>query len=392
MISIKDKKQCCACSACAQACPKQCIKMVWDNEGFLYPKIDTSVCVDCGLCEKVCPVLNQKETREPLEAIAAINPNEDIRRNSSSGGVFTLLAESVIEQGGIVFGARFDEQWQVVIDAAETIEQVESFRGSKYLQARVEDSYKRCKNELETGRQVLFSGTPCQIAGLYNYLRKTYNNLLTVDFVCHGVPSPGVWNKYLSEVVSSTQKAIVDVNFRDKPEGWRKFHLSLSFNEEKDTAKLSTWYNEDAYMRAFLSNMILRPSCYACPTKSGKSHSDLTIADFWGIEKILPELDDDKGVSLVFVNTERGRMTLDLDKLLFRKVQYKDVIPSNPSITTSSREHRQRSRFFKAWQKKTNLIDWINTCQNPSYFHKAWALLWSGDILKKIQSGGGKLL
>lgn len=375
MINIKNKKRCCACTACVQACPKQCIKMLWDNEGFQYPIVDIKECINCGLCEKVCPALNSKEAREPIDTMAAFNPNEDVRRSSSSGGIFTLLAEQVINQGGVVFGARFDKDWQVVIDIAESMEQVASFKGSKYLQAQVGNSFKRCKKELEDGRLVLFSGTPCQIAGLNNYLHKVYINLLTVDFVCHGVPSPGVWIKYLNELASAAKNSVASINFRDKPKGWRRYHFSITMNDDKESVKLSTWYNEDAYMRAFLSNMILRPSCYSCPSKCGRSNSDITLADFWGIEKFLPEFDDDKGISLVLVNSENGQKALNLDRLQYRKVIYSDVIPFNPSITTSARVHRQRTRFFKKWQKISSIIEWLNTCQNPSLFYIIYARL-----------------
>ena len=197
MIDIKEKNNCCGCSACVQICPKQCISMAADNEGFLYPQVNSAICIDCGLCEKVCPVINQSAPREPLVVYAAKNNNEDIRLKSSSGGIFTLLAEKVIEEGGVVFGAKFDADWNVVHDYTETIEGLAAFRGSKYVQSIIGDNFKTAKQFLNNGRKVLFSGTPCQIAGLKKYLRKEYDNLLTVDVVCHGVPSPMVWRDYL---------------------------------------------------------------------------------------------------------------------------------------------------------------------------------------------------
>lgn len=190
MIEIKDKKDCCGCSACVQKCPKQCISLKEDNEGFLYPEVDKSMCINCGLCEKVCPVLHQGESRKPLKVYAAKNQDEEIRRQSSSGGIFTLLAEKTIQDGGVVFGARFDEHWEVKHDYTETIEGLAAFRGSKYVQSRMEDNYRKAEMFLKQGRKVLFSGTPCQVAGLKRFLRKYYGNLLTIDMVCHGVPSP----------------------------------------------------------------------------------------------------------------------------------------------------------------------------------------------------------
>ena len=200
MIQIVDKQNCCGCGACAQRCPQQCISMRIDQEGFLYPHVDESFCVNCGLCESVCPFLKPEAERTPLEVFAAINRDEGVRQHSSSGGVFSLLASSVISAGGVVFGVRFDEQWNVVFDYAEDKDKIGLFRGSKYVQANVGDAYKKCECFLKEGRKVLFSGTPCQIAGLKKYLQKEYTNLVACDLICHGVPSPKVWEKYLFSV------------------------------------------------------------------------------------------------------------------------------------------------------------------------------------------------
>lgn len=199
MLQLTDKQDCCGCHACASVCARQCITMQEDNEGFLYPVVDASTCTDCGLCEKVCPVINQDEPRKPLKVYAAKNRNEEIRRQSSSGGIFTPLAESVIRDGGVVFGAKFDKDWNVVHAWTDTIEGITDFRGSKYVQSTIGDAYREAREFLKQGRKVLFSGTPCQIAGLRKFLRKEYDNLLAVDVVCHGVPSPLVWRKYLEE-------------------------------------------------------------------------------------------------------------------------------------------------------------------------------------------------
>ena len=202
MINILNKKDCCGCNACVQRCPKQCIIMQTDNEGFLYPIVDATTCIDCGLCEKVCPVINQTEPQEPLKVYAAYNKNEDIRMQSSSGGIFTLLAEEIIKKGGVVFGVKFNKDWMPEFGYTETLEGLSTYRGSKYVQAIVGDAYKQAEEFLKAGREVLFSGTPCQIAGLKRYLRKEYDKLLTVDIICHGVPSPKVWNMYLKETCS----------------------------------------------------------------------------------------------------------------------------------------------------------------------------------------------
>ena len=204
MINIQDKKDCCGCAACVQRCPKQCISLQEDSEGFLYPMVDASLCIDCGLCEKVCPIIHQADQRTPLGVYAAKNPDEAVRMQSSSGGVFTMLAERVLAEGGVVFGARWDERWEVVHDYVETAEGLAQFRGSKYVQSKIGRTFQQTESFLKQGRQVLFSGTPCQIAGLKNYLRKEYDNLLAVDFICHGVPSPGVFRTYLQEEINET--------------------------------------------------------------------------------------------------------------------------------------------------------------------------------------------
>ena len=237
--------------------------MVADNEGFLYPQVDMDTCIDCALCEKVCNELQPYEKREPLKVLAAINKNEEIRLKSSSGGIFYILAEKIIKEDGVVFGARFDENWQVVIDYAEDMKEVEAFMGSKYVQARMENAYKDVKRFLTDSRMVLFSGTPCQVAGLHKYLRKPYDNLLTVDFICHGTPSPKVWGMYLDEVVKEV-KSISSVEFRNKDKGWKDFSFNLRFNEGDKTASMLSPYKQNHYMKAFLREIILRPSCYDC--------------------------------------------------------------------------------------------------------------------------------
>lgn len=348
MIQITDKQNCCGCEACVQACPKRCITMKRDAEGFLYPVAEASVCVECGLCEKVCPVLNQYERHEPMQMLAAINKDEAVRVKSSSGGVFTLLAEETIDKGGVVFGARFDDDWQVVMDAAETMEQIAIFRGSKYVQARVGDSYAKCKKYLEAGREVMFTGTPCQIAGLQHFLRKPYENLTTVDFICHGVPSPGVWKRYLDEVVTAGKQAIKDVNFRNKSKGWKRFSFAIDYRGDSDTISLVSPLDKNPFMRVFLNDMILRPSCHNCPAKAGKSLSDMTIADFWGVQNIVPSIDDDKGTSLVLVNTEIGERAIPFERLSHIATDI-NALRYNSAYFNSAKPNPRREEFFAAY-------------------------------------------
>ncbi|WP_390598318.1 Coenzyme F420 hydrogenase/dehydrogenase, beta subunit C-terminal domain [Bacteroides sp. f07] len=368
MINIIDKHNCCGCAACMQSCPKQCISFEEDGQGFRYPVVDKEQCIDCGLCEKVCLVLNPNEPRIPLKVFAAINPNEEIRLKSSSGGVFTLLAETVIAEGGCVFGARFDENLDVVHDYVETIKGLDAFRGSKYVQSRIGETYRRTLEFLKQGRKVLYTGTSCQIAGLMKCLRKDYDNLITVDVVCHGVPSPGVWRKYLEEiksersgwkksVLSSSLKimpTITDINFREKQLGgysWKKFGFVVYKSPSKNyqnSILLSTIYNQDLYMKFFLNNLSLRPSCYKCPAKSGKSCADITLADFWGYDLKYSRWLDDKGVSLVLGYSSKGCALLEMLPDI-EETDYEYALKYNPPIEHCVSETEYVSVFWKKY-------------------------------------------
>lgn len=362
MIQLKHKTDCCGCHACAHRCPKSCIAMQADEEGFLYPQIDLDLCIDCGICEKVCPVIHQNEPRKPLAVYAAKNKDEEIRRQSSSGGVFTLLAEQIIAEGGVVFGARFNGAWEVVHDYTETREGLAAFRGSKYVQSRIGETYQQAEDFLKSGRKVLFSGTPCQIAGLKLYLRKAYDSLLTVDFICHGVPSPRVWELYRTELLDGTNKkqgdqtgVFTDIQFRDKTNGWQKYGLSATVKYTTGALeKLRIPMQNNAYMQGFLKDIYLRPACYACPSKSLKSGSDLTIADYWGIQRVLPAFDDDKGVSLVLMNTDLAAKGVSLVELEKKETAYQDGFLANPSLERSVSIPKQRAEFWKALDSMPN--------------------------------------
>ena len=366
MIHITNKHNCCGCSACSSICSKHCISMQVDNEGFFYPKVNEANCIDCGLCEKVCPELHPFEERKPQKVYAAINKDEEIRLKSSSGGIFYLLAEKTIAEGGVVFGARFDEQWQVVIDYTETKEGVKAFMGSKYVQACMATAYADAKRFLSEGRKVLFSGTPCQIAGLHHFLRKSYDNLLTVDIICHGTPSPKVWSRYLDEVVTAGRKAINDVQFRNKGNGWKAFNFTMEYNKDEQSISLCSHHQQNHFMRAFLCDMILRPSCYQCQAKSGSSHSDITIADFWGINTEIPEMDDDKGTGLVLVNTDKGLFAIDWSKINHQETTADVALSHNPAYSRSVIAHPKRIDFFTRLDETESVNALIVDCLRPT--------------------------
>ena len=346
MIKTNDKKDCCGCSACVQRCPKQCISLYEDEEGFLYPRVDKTVCIDCGLCEKVCPIINQDEPRTPQNVYAAKNPNETIRMNSSSGGIFTILAEQIINSEGVVFGACWDDEWNIKHDYAECIDDLAKFRSSKYLQSVIGDTYIKTEQFLKAGRKVMFTGTPCQIAGLKHFLRKEYDNLLAVEVICHSVPSPGVWQQYLTEKLQTigwNKSDIRHISFRSKATGWKGYSFMI---ENKDGNVFSELGSKNAFMRGFLANLYTRPSCQKCPAKQLKSGSDITLGDFWGINSLMPEIDDDKGVSVVIVNTEKGREAMHIvDNLL--PASWTDICSKNPAVVKSATASAKKDQFFQ---------------------------------------------
>lgn len=370
MIQITDKHNCCGCSSCVQICPKQCISFDEDNKGFCYPNVNVDKCINCGLCEKACPCLNQDESQKPLKVYAAINPNEKIRNESSSGGVFTMLAETIIAEGGVVFGARFDEKWEVIHDYTETKEGLETFRCSKYVQSIIGSTYIQAKSFLNTGRKVLYTGTSCQVAGLKKFLRNEYDNLFTVDVVCHGVPSPLVWRNYLNtlterptEVVGNKagwpllkdRPIITHISFRDKLYGWKNFGFvvrgKIDSNAQEEILLHET-IDDNLFMKLFMCNLILRPSCFNCSAKAGKCGSDITIADYWGVEDIHPEFFDDKGASAVIINSAKGETYIKKLNLRLLNSEYDNILRYNPSLEHSVEETQDVERFWRVFEKK----------------------------------------
>ena len=343
---IFNKSDCMGCYACETVCPQSCINMHDDNEGFWYPEVDYNQCVKCGQCVSVCPLINKSSVNNEPVAYACMNNDEEIRLDSSSGGIFTIIAQNLIDVGGIVFGAAFNEKFEVEHKSVENHLGLGQLRGSKYLQSRINDSYWQVKDQLISGRKVLFTGTPCQVAGLKSYLGKPFDNLITMDLICHGVPSPSVWRKYVKyreQVAGSTAQRIA---FRRKNEGWKRYSVSFIFNN--DTEYRQTLQN-DLYMRAFLKDLCLRPSCYDCGFKTLHRQSDITLADFWGVENVVPEMDDDLGTSLIWINSEKGKETLSQinSKCKIKEVDINQAIQYNPAAMRSASLNHNRELFFK---------------------------------------------
>ncbi len=349
-IILADSVSCTGCAACASACPTNSITMKEDKDGFLQPKIDKNTCVECHKCEKICPILNKETVQYDFEtkAYAAINKDEAIRAKSSSGGVFYALAKWIIEHGGVVFGARFDEKWEVKHDYSENLEGLIPFMGSKYVQSRIGNSYKQAKSFLEQGRWVLFSGTPCQLGGLRSFLNKEYEKLIQVDLICHGVPSVAVWRSYLNEI--KKEGVITKVTFREKHDGWLNYKMVV----EKDfEAVVFDSYMDNVFFRGFLKDVYLRRSCYNCQYRMYHRSTDITLADYWGVERLCPEMYDNKGTSMVLTHTSKGEMVLlELGKNEVETLPQSkdDVAKYNPCLDRENPKDLKRKRFFRVFR------------------------------------------
>ncbi len=358
MIELKEKKDCCGCSACVAICPVDCITMKEDSEGFLYPVTDSTKCLECGLCTKVCPVINPGPVRRPEECCAARTEDPARLEECASGGAFQVIADRILEGGGVVFGCRFDGNHEAVHDMAEDAEGIAAFTGSKYIQSRMEDNFRRVRQILKTGRKVLFTGTPCQVAGLNAFLRRPYDNLLTVDLICHGVPSPGVWRQYIAEETEYREKegcgktVIGDIRFRDKRNaGWKGYNFTIAFsatdgNSRREILLSEKGKAENLFIRGFLANFYSRPSCYHCPAREFRSGSDITIGDFWGIEKFMHGFDDNRGVSAVMVNSRKGKEMWDSVKAVKTPAEYWQILDYNKCLEQSVPENGTRNKFF----------------------------------------------
>lgn len=387
MIYVNNKADCCGCGSCVEICPKQCISFVEDEEGFKYPKVNMQECMECGLCEKRCPIISEyKALNYEREAFGAYVKDDSARAKSSSGGIFGEIAKRVLIDGGFVCGAAFDEDFQVSHIMIESIEQLDLLRGSKYLQSINKGIYSQVKKKLVEGKTVLYSGTACQVAGLKKYLAKEYENLITIDVLCHGVPSPKVWKKYIDELSDFSSKRIDDVMFRNKNTGWKSYSVKIDIEGKKGVYEK---YAQNRYMRLFLSNICLRPSCHACRYKNMERPSDITMGDFWGIEQKIPELDDDKGTSIIQINTEKGKVIFNKieDNLVYQSVDIDEALPPTADSRKSVRMHPRRSLFFKKLDKKN--INKLVKLIEPSILGKIKRKL---ENIKKILCYGKKML
>lgn len=371
-IEIRNNKLCCGCGACALACPKHSITMKEDKEGFLYPIINDKDCIQCSICVKKCPLNNLITVDEDkaTDCYAAYSLQETVRLDSSSGGIFSLLAEEILVKDGVVYGTAFDENFNVRHIQVIENENIDCLRKSKYVQSDLSDSYYKIRNELNERNKVFFTGTPCQVAGLYSFLGTRPEGLLTADIVCMGVPSPKIYRQYLSEKEKEYDSKVSKIDFRLKAPSWQGYKISLSFSNGKSYQKNR---KEDDYMMAFSNKYILRPSCYDCKFKSLHHISDITLGDFWGIETVCPEMFDDKGTSMVLLHTEKGKEAFQeiSSRMKFQKIDLQIVKNCNPHLVKSAELPSERKEFF-AYSKKTSLHKAVSKYIRPSIVIRLW--------------------
>ena len=369
MIHIEDKKECCGCWACYNACPKRCINMKEDEEGFRYPVVDASLCIDCGLCEKVCPVIHADKADTPhvQQGFLAQHKDEDIRKESTSGGAFTAIASWVIRQGGIVYGAGYRKGTFIVEhQGVETEKDLSVFRNSKYVQSNIGNTFKEALGHLKAGRWVCFSGTPCQIEGFRSFLRgREYEKLVCVDLVCRGIPSPRILTRYIEAQQTLIGGEFTNVLFRDKHYGYHYSSFSI-YNKErgKDYHK---GVDSNAYLRAFFNNLSDRPSCYDCRFKKRYRKSDLTLWDCFPIEKFTKQMDG-KGTTRVLVQSQKGEMIMDAigNELRTVRVETDKLVSDVREMFHSVPMNPQREQFFKD----------CNAMSPVDFFRKWFPITW----------------
>lgn len=348
-IGNKGRENCCGCTACANICPHDAITMEADKLGFIYPQIDYEKCVDCGLCAKICKFGTeyQRENKwlTPIVYAARLKDSEQLLR-SQSGGAFFGLAMQVLKRDGVVYGAGFVEHFRVAHKRVETYEELEDLRGSKYVQSDIRGIFQQVKNDLKSGRLVLFSGTPCQVSGLQSYVGKKWQtNLYTIDIVCHGVPAPKVWSDYVQYMEKKIGDVCVKANFRDKCFGWATHFETFLF-------KNNVVKSGCTFRILFYKHYMLRDSCYQCPFTNLKRCSDITVGDFWGWNKISTKFNDNKGVSLVLVNSDKGRDLLDEVASNFYLVRSNTTDCLQPQLQYPCTVHPKRNAFISDYTKK----------------------------------------
>lgn len=344
------KNRCCSCRACEQACPVHCISMKYEH-GFYYPSIDTETCIKCGKCVRVCQFSDKKEEVQAQNPQVYAGWSKNSFEKSTSGGIFPVLAEYVLKQEGYVFGAAFTPDFHVNLVGTCRKEELENMKGSKYTRSDTQQTYSEVKELLKHGKQVLYSGTPCQIAGLQNFLGKTYDNLICVDLVCHGLPSEIVFQQYIKDLEKEQDSLLTEFRFRNKKQGVMGTEYYMVF---QNGTQIREPLNKNKYSLTYNSLIAHMPSCYSCPYASSKRVSDITIGDFWGIEKYNPEATNPDGTSVLIANTEKGMNLLSnaSDRLVLIPETMEHAKANNPALHHSIKKHPMSEKFMKEIEKK----------------------------------------
>lgn len=369
-LKLKDKKKCYGCYACAEICPKKCITMCKDKKGFYYPKVDKSKCINCGMCEKVCPKINKSKVNNSKEMVPYCAYSEH-RNTSTSGGIFPVLAEYIIENKGVVFGVRYDKDMHVIYDMIDDVKDIKYMVGSKYVRADVTGILDKVKKELKTGKLVLFVGTPCQVNGLKNYLIKDYDNLYLCDIFCHATPSPYVFEKYVEYLEKKYDDKVTNINFRNKEKGWLNSNTKITFkNKTIEACKNDI---DDAFLELFYNAISTRECCTECDYPNLNRAGDITIADFWGVDKFYPDFDYEDGASLLLLNNEKGKQFYKKikKKIVSKEIKKDEVLKYNHNKSVP--ENILRDYFFRELDKHDIVIAYnklkkkMNNYKNPLY-------------------------
>ena len=356
MISISNKAMCCGCATCEIVCPTNAISMMTDEIGFVFPKVDNNACINCGLCEKSCPVLNHKNEKDLNHSIfVTFAKDKEIRFNGSSGGMFGLIAKHIIEEGGVVYGAAFDDNLKLKCTCATTLEELYPIYKSKYLQSDLEESFERIKNQLDSGIKVMFVSTPCQVCALKLFLNKEYQNLLTVDFVCHGVPSQWLFDKCKDYVEKKKNIRVLDYSFRSKKKnGSTPHYYTVKYEKQGKIREKTALYIDSPFYYGFQKYITLRDSCYDCQFSYSNRVSDITIGDFHEVDKYIKGINRFDGVSSFIVNTQKGQQIWSLIKnhTVFHELDFKTLVENGELMCGGTQKPKSRDEFVKTLENE----------------------------------------
>ncbi len=359
-----NSNMCTGCGMCAAICPSRAIQMQSDEHGFLHPAVDTAKCTDCGLCARKCPVVMPPQVSTHTNVLTGYAKDEALLPASSSGAIFPVLAAEIIHRNGIVFGATFDGNFDVVHTSAETLSELSALCSSKYVQSRIPaDCYSQVKKASADGRWVYFSGMPCQVAALKNYLGREYETLITQDTACHSVPSPMVWKDYAVALEKQHSGKLISFSFRNKANGWESYHIHTAFDNGKKFRQSAV---ENPYQRGFIKGLYSRSSCFSCKFKGIERCSDITLADYWGVKGIQPEAYNQQGTSLILLHSDKGRALLESCK---DKLQITTAADSaftfNPAVLTPIQKSARYDEFWAGYGK-ISFDELVSSCCEPT--------------------------